>query len=143
LDAKLGARLGHLARAGCATLEIGLETLDWDVQRAIAKRQRHEVFFEVLDEARRSGIRLVVNYITGFPKVDHAEEDRCRYFVEEAVVASGAKFEHNTFQLERTSPMGRAPDAHGMRVTRASPWSSVLEWEHAQKLVRLVRKATI
>jgi hypothetical protein len=42
-----------------------------------------------------------------------------------------AKVEHNTFQLERLSSMGRSPAAFGLGSVRSWPWESVMEWQLA------------
>jgi hypothetical protein len=51
-----------------------------------------------------------------------------------------AKIEHNTFQLERLSPMGREPAQYGLVVTERWPWATVLGWQastHAQPRLRV------
>jgi hypothetical protein len=132
------ARLARLAAGGCATLEVGLETLEPGSQRLIDKRQSRELFRRTLDSAASSGIALVVNYMTGFPGADPAVE---RAYLDEvraelaARPALTAKIEHNTFQLERLSPMGREPARYGLVVTERWPWATVLGWRastHAQ-----------
>ena len=124
--------LRALASAGCATLEFGLETLTPSGQLLIAKKQALPLFLRVLDAANDAGIAVVVNYITGFPGTEHAEELRWLDRVRSALLERPelvAKIEHNDFQLERMSPMGRDPFGHGLRVTRSWPWASVMEWE--------------
>jgi hypothetical protein len=73
----------------------------------------------------------VVNYITGFPGADPSEEvawlERVRHEIARRPKLL-AKVEHNTFQLERMSPMGRMPGAYGLDVTQSWPWSTVLAW---------------
>lgn len=132
------ALLRRLAEAGCATLEVGLETLVPEAQRRIKKRQSWPLFLEVLDAAAAARISLVVNYMTGFPGVDADDEldwfERVQVAIAERRIV--AKIEHNIFQLERRSKMAKDPDESGVRVTRAWPWSSVLEWEVAPKRVR-------
>jgi hypothetical protein len=132
------ARLARLAAGGCATLEIGLETLEPGSQRLIDKRQSRELFRRTLDAAASAGIALVVNYMTGFPGADPEIE---RTYLDEvraelaARPALTAKIEHNTFQLERLSPMGREPARYGLVVTERWPWATVLGWQaitHAQ-----------
>ncbi len=125
------AFLTRLAAGGCATLEIGLETLTPAGQLVIDKRQSMPLFLSFLDAAERAGIAVVVNYITGFPGTDPDEEQEWLQRVQaELATRPGlvAKVEHNTFQLERMSPMGQHPERYGLSVIRAWPWASVLAW---------------
>lgn len=126
-----GACLSRLAAGGCRTLEFGLETLVPEGQQLIAKRQEHGLFTQVLDAAEAAGISVVINYMTGFPGVDASAEAACMALVRAELAARPrltAKLEHNDFQLERLSPMGRDPGRFGLRVTRAWPWATVLQW---------------
>jgi hypothetical protein len=131
LNTALGtATLRHLAAGGCDTLEIGLETIDVDSQKLIGKRQSVALFKRTLDAAAEADVGLVINYITGFPGTTPAEEQGELAWVQEEVKLRRpnlrAVVEHNEFQLERLSPMGRSPEAFGLRVTGEWPWSSVL-----------------
>lgn len=126
------AFLRRLASSGCATLEVGLETLTPSGQLIIEKRQTLPLFLSFLDAAAEAGIAVVVNYITGFPGAD-PEEERTGLAVVHTALAERApglvaKVEHNTFQLERMSPMGRNPGGFGLAVVRTWPWATVMEW---------------
>jgi len=114
----------QLARAGCRTLEVGLETLVAETQFDIAKRQSGELFLRVLDASSRAGIKLVVNYITGFPGEDRGAAEGTLVAVRATCAARGATLEHNLFQLERLAPI-----AQSVRVTRTWPLASVMDWE--------------
>lgn len=122
--------MADLAASGCVTLEIGLETVDPVMQAAIKKKQHVETFLSVVDAAASAGIALVVNYLTGFPHEDARLALELLHRTHEALANSGAtyKVEHNTFQLERLSPMAARPEEHGLRVARRWPWSSLLDW---------------
>lgn len=126
------AALRRLAAGGCDTLEIGLETIDAESQRLIGKRQSLALFQRTLDAAREADVGLVVNYITEFPGTTSAEgqAELSRVLDEVNARRPGLRVfvEHNTFQLERLSAMGRSPEAFGLRVTGEWPWSSVLRW---------------
>lgn len=124
------AMLRELARGGCHTLEIGLETLDEGAQRLIDKRQSYALFVRTLDAAASAGIALVVNYMTGFPGVSEADEGRWLDAVRKELWSRPtlhAKLEHNRFELERLAPIATSPP-RGLRVIAAWPWSSVLDW---------------
>lgn len=126
--------LERLARSGCTTLELGLETLSESAQRLAGKRQALVLLDQVLDAARETGLPLVVNYITGFPGEDLGAELLLLEHVRQLIMARPglrARVEHNTFQLERLAPMGRRPSDFGIRVLASWPWASVLAWEDA------------
>ncbi len=127
--------LTRLVEGGCATLEVGLETLTEQGQLVIDKRQPLALLLTVLDAAEAAGLALVINYITGFPGVD-ADDEQLQLSRLRAEVGRrqrlAAKVEHNHFELERMSPMGRNPSAFGLRVVGEHPWSSVLEWAPAE-----------
>lgn len=131
LTAQLPGLLAALARSGCHTLEIGLETLAHDAQVVARKKQPLANFLALLDAAQHSGIALVLNYITGFPKVEAADEQAARLLVLDALAARPrltAALEHNRLQVERLAPLGRAPSTHGIEIVGERPWSSVLDW---------------
>jgi radical SAM superfamily enzyme YgiQ (UPF0313 family) len=118
-------------------LEVGLETLSESGQKLILKRQTPELFLGFLDAAAAAGISVVVNYITGLPGTEPREEQRWLARVHAEIKARPcltAKVEHNKFQLERLSPMGRSPDKFGLVITNSWPWASVLDWEPATRL---------
>ena len=126
-----GAFARTLAASGCATIEVGLETLTGDGQLLFDKRQTPDLFIRVTEALAAAGIAVVVNYMTGLPGVEHADEQTWLAWVQTATARLGAlgKVEHNGFQLERLSPMGEAPGRYGLRVTRTWPWASVMAWE--------------
>jgi radical SAM superfamily enzyme YgiQ (UPF0313 family) len=128
--------LRRLAVAGCRTLEVGLETLTESGQKLILKRQAPKLFLGLLDAAADAGVSIVVNYITGLPGTDPRDEQRCLDMVVSEIKTRPkltAKVEHNQFQLERLSPMGRSPDQFGLFVTGSWPWASVLDWKSANR----------
>ncbi len=123
--------LSRLASAGLATLELGIETLSPQGQMVIDKRQSPALLDQLLRAAERSGISLVVNTITGFPGVDPTKAAAWQRRAGSALASHPqlhAKLEHNRFQLERLSPLGREPAQHGLEIVGAWPWSSVLAW---------------
>ena len=136
------ARLQRLAAAGCATLELGLETLTSDGQRVARKAQSAQLVHEVLRAAARAGIALVINYMMGFPGVDRQEEDRTLDELRRTLrELPGLRYriELNHLQVERGSAMGRAPAEHGVRVLQRWPWSTVMAWEPTDAAARLVQ----
>ncbi len=126
-----GAFVQALASMGCATVEFGLETLTPGGQLLFDKHQTPALFQRATQALAGAGIAVVVNYMTGLPGGDPAEEAAWLAWVKGNIADLGdrAKVEHNRFQLERLSPMVRDPAAFGIRVLKAWPWSSVMAWE--------------
>jgi len=126
LDADL---LRRIARGGCRTLEIGLETLVPASQILIDKQQPAALFLAILDGAADAGISLVVNYMTGFPGEDPEEAQQHRQRVERELEMRRpklmAKLEHNEFELDRLAPLATSAIVD---VTGNWPWSSLLDW---------------
>lgn len=127
--------IGAIASGGCRTLEVGLETLDPETQKAVEKRQPVEWLEKFLTACGTHGVSVVVNYITGFPWEDE-KRSREFYLSLQRLLRQGiedhqlrARPEHHRFRLERLSPMATQPEAFGMKVTAEWPWSSVLAWK--------------
>ena len=126
--------LSLLARNGCRTLEVGLESLNLETQRRIDKVQPVELLDRFLTAAASAGISVVINYITGFPWESPIEAEGLLQWLKEHIKGFEglvARVEHNHFNLERLSPMVLNPEKYNIRITRSWPWSSVLDWEFA------------
>ncbi len=127
--------LDVLATGGCRTLEVGLETIDPEVQRLIDKQQPLRLLDQLLSAAETAGVSVIVNYITGFPGENPARAQVQRASLKKRLRRFRrlhARVEHNEFVLERLAPMAKVPDRYGIRITRQWPWSSILEWEPCQ-----------
>ena len=112
-------------------MEIGLETLHESSQELIGKRQSHGLFCNFLDAATSAGVAVVINYMTGLPGADQADEMHWLDVVKREIAARPglvAKIEHNVFQLELLSPMGRRPEEYGITILRRWPWSSLAQY---------------
>ena len=110
--------LSSLHSAGCRTIELGIETLDLPTAQNIRKPQSPALLGTMLDAAAKVQLPLVLNYITGFPGRATEQEMALRSLQEEVrrrTVCDGlvARVEHNYFQLERLSDMGRSPEQFG------------------------------
>ena len=126
--------LSLLARNGCRTLEVGLESLNLETQRRIDKVQPVELLDRFLAGAASAGISVVINYITGFPWEDAGEADGVLQELKEHIKGFGglvARVEQNRFNLERLSPMAAKPEKYNIRIARSWPWSSILDWRFA------------
>lgn len=110
----------QLYNGGCRTLELGVETLDRATSLLIKKPQSEKTLWALLDAAAEVQLPIVVNYITGFPGEGIAAQatfDRLKGEINaREQVGLQVRLEHNNFQLERLSPMGRTPGKYGLRV---------------------------
>ena len=123
-----------LRDSGCRTLEFGLETLDPRAQRLIHKSQPMALFEEVLARLDGLGISVVINYMTGLPNCNPADEARWREVVCTTLGDPGRsivwKVEHHRFELERLAAL-----AHSRYVSVSGdfPWASVLDFIPAER----------
>lgn len=128
--------LHHLSNGGLATLEIGLESLLPDTQQRIGKIQPQDLFENfILQVSSVPNLSVVVNYMTGFPwenpiqaqdKLDLVR-DIVKHNLDRETVRG--KVEHNTFELERLSPMAQNPSKYSIRQENLKmwPWASIIE----------------
>jgi hypothetical protein len=132
------AKMSDLASKGLSTLEIGLETLDSNTQQLINKEQSAELFNALLDAAEFSGIAVVINYMTGLPGADPHEEQKWYEYVKSEVARRPnlkGRIEHNTFQLELLSEIGRNPKKYNIEILAEWPWSTMLEFRIINSLL--------
>ena len=76
-------------------------------------------------------LSLVVNYITGFPwEADEANAKLhwVQDFIQTQLGSLGC-VEHNSFELERLSPMAQDPRKYGIDVSKLRhwPWAAVVD----------------
>jgi radical SAM superfamily enzyme YgiQ (UPF0313 family) len=127
--------IAHLEYNGLATLEVGLESLLPETQRRVAKEHPPFIFEDFLAVVSNVGdLTLVVNYITDFPWEGEDESqaglqaamDLVKYYL-----GDRGKVEHNTFQLERQSPMAQCPEKYDICswTLRFYPWASIVEYD--------------
>ena len=136
LNAKLDFEtLRMLEENGLATLEVGLESLLVDTQLRVAKLHPENLFEEFLrNVAKVPGLSLVINYITDFPwedpSVSSSALEEARDLLHMHLGARGM-LEHNSFELERLSPMAKNPEMFGINKESLQfyPWASVVEYE--------------
>lgn len=126
-------RLRRWAQAGLHTVEVGVESVDDATLRRIDKRQGREDVEALLDAASGLPVRLVLNVMFGWPGQSRDEAlAELAWFTDVLPVRyPSARFstERNLLEVERRSPMGRAPERFGVRVTGAWPWASTLAWD--------------
>lgn len=129
--------LNQLRDGGLATLEVGLKSLLPDTQLRLGKLQPLPLYEKFLrNVAEVPDLTLVVNYMTHFPWEDderslgglqEARELLLTHFGQRGTV------EHNTFELERLSPIARDPTRYGVKDIKSWPWGSVLEYSTDNK----------
>ncbi|KAG7340813.1 hypothetical protein IV203_024356 [Nitzschia inconspicua] len=127
--------LATLTYNGLTTLEVGLESLLPETQRRVAKEHPPYLLEDFLAAADSAGdLAIVVNYITNFPWEDEAESiaglDAAKGLVNYYLGAKG-KVEHNSFELERQSPIAQSPAKYAIcsESLRYYPWASIVPYE--------------
>lgn len=123
------ATLERLDRAGCRTLEIGVESLDPATLRAVDKRQQLSDLEHLLQDASGTRVHLVLNMMFGFPGQSAQDAESQARWLEERTRGLRVSTERNLLQVQRTSPMGQAPERFGVKVLGHWPWSSSLPWD--------------
>ncbi len=123
VDSRLAARMKLIAASGCETLELGVESVLAPTQALIRKKQPHRTLISIVEEGARCGVRLVLNYMTGFPGEDLSAAREALDVVRALASDHGHVVEHHEFELER-----RAPLAKVVNPTASWPWASIVEW---------------
>lgn len=124
-------RLQALVERGLATLEIGVETFDPTTLLALDKRQRLDQLEALMQDARELDLHLVLNLMAGFPG---QSADSAMASLEQVRALANrhpdTRFstERNLLEVERRSPIAAAPERFGVRIDRAWPWASVVDW---------------
>ncbi|MFT3769688.1 MAG: aldo/keto reductase [Minicystis sp.] len=127
LDAKLDLRwsdsyrvrprdpgdLELMARAGCASLTVGVESASDRVLKAMVKGHRAEQASEMIREAHRCEMLLRVNILTCFPGETAADLDQTCAWLEEHAFAID-DLAPSSFYLTADSPLGRHPERYGI-----------------------------
>jgi aryl-alcohol dehydrogenase-like predicted oxidoreductase len=102
-----------MARAGCASLTVGVESASDKVLKAMVKGHRAEQATETVREAHRCEILLRVNILTCYP--GETEDDlalTCRWLEENAFAIDDLA--PSSFYLTADSPIGRNLARHGL-----------------------------
>ena len=120
-------------KGGLRTLEVGLESLHPETQRRIDKIQSQSLFENFVRVVAQDApdLSLVVNYMTGFPW-DCEESDAKLHWVQDFMTSQLGNrgcVEHNTFELERLSPMAKNPAKYDIDCSklRMWPWATVVD----------------
>ncbi|KAL7570350.1 hypothetical protein ACA910_017191 [Epithemia clementina (nom. ined.)] len=136
LNTKIDAQfLQYLRDRGLATIEVGLESLLPETQKRIDKIQSQAIYEKfVQDVASVKGLYLVVNYMTGFPWEDPEASTRKMREARELMLdylGDSGHLEHNSFELERLSPMMSDPPSFDISTDKLKewPWASVVEFK--------------
>lgn len=104
-----------MARAGCVSLTVGVESASDRVLKAMVKGHRREHATALVREASALEILLRVNLLSGFP--GETREDlalTCAWIEEHGALVDDIA--PSSFYLTADSPLGRAPERFGIRV---------------------------
>lgn len=104
-----------LARAGCASLTIGVESASEKVLKAMIKGHRPEQATETIREAHRNEILLRVNLLACYPGETRDDfQATCDWVRENAFALDDIA--PSSFYLTADSPLGRKPERYGIRI---------------------------
>jgi radical SAM superfamily enzyme YgiQ (UPF0313 family) len=142
-----------MARAGCASLTIGVESAAERVLKIMVKGHRPEHATQMIRQAHEHEILLRVNLLACYPGETAEELQMTRDWVRENAFAID-DLAPSSFYLTADSPIGRKPERHGIRIRgprslqhegkfRKSPDSLMydeidgLTWEEREPLLEL------
>lgn len=124
-------RMREIAAHGCATLEMGIETIHPASQRFFDKVEPLDRIEAALDATLSAGIAVVINMIYGIPgeTIDDAHRQwdwwhswRDRY--------PGRVFGvHNLLQIDEGSPLAMTPERYGLTLRGSGPWAFTHVWD--------------
>jgi DNA repair photolyase len=116
-----------MAKAGCSSLSIGMETMNDRVLKLVRKHATSEMNVRFLRTAREAGISLHVNLIPDLPSTTYVEAvealDRVREHAD--CIEQIAVF---PFEPTRSSDVGRTPAAFGLQPSAAAGQTGIAEY---------------
>lgn len=109
-----------MARAGCASLTVGVESASERVLKAMVKGHRPEHASEMVREAHACEMLLRVNILTCFPGETRGDlMQTCDWVREHAFAIDDLA--PSSFYLTADSPVGRRPERFGVRLRGPRP----------------------
>jgi hypothetical protein len=109
-----------MARAGCVSLTVGVESASERVLKSMVKGHRPEHATEMIREAHGHEMMLRVNLLTCFPGETLDELAMTRDWVRENAYAID-DIAASSFYMTADSPVGRKPERFGVRVRGPRP----------------------
>ncbi|HRI69902.1 MAG TPA: radical SAM protein, partial [Polyangium sp.] len=107
--------LDLMARAGCASLTIGVESASERVLKSMIKGHKPEQATEMIGRAHEREILLRVNLLAGYPGETPEElQVTCAWVRENAFAIDDLA--PSSFYLTADSPLGRKPERYGVRL---------------------------
>lgn len=104
-----------MARAGCASLTVGVESASERVLKAMVKGHKPEHASEMVRRAHENEILLRVNLLAGYPGETQDEfQMTCDWLREHAFAIDDIA--PSSYYLTADSPLGRKPERYGIRV---------------------------
>jgi hypothetical protein len=104
-----------MARAGCASLTIGVESASERVLKAMVKGHRPEHATEMIRQAHANEILLRVNLLACYPGETREELQMTGDWLRENAFAID-DIAPSSFYLTADSPIGRKPERYGIRI---------------------------
>lgn len=102
-----------IARAGCALVSFGLESVVPEVLERMRKGASLEEVDRILEDCQQAGLAVIPNFFVGFPGETREQAQQTLDFV----LRNRARFRHvvwGQFCLERSSPIDQHPDEYGL-----------------------------
>ncbi len=112
--------LALMARAGCASLTVGVESASDRVLKLMVKGQRAQQATELVREAHALDLLLRVNLLSCFPGERAEDFELTRAWVRDNAYAID-DLAPSSFYLTADSPLGRDPARYGIRIRDARP----------------------
>lgn len=119
-----------LFRAGCRTLEFGVETIHPQGQKILDKKIPLLRIRRVVLTAARAGIHVIVNLIYGIPGETLGQARRqLRWFRALAARVPGKiSGSHNLLEINVGSKLAANPGEYGIELRGRAPWAFSFEW---------------
>jgi hypothetical protein len=104
-----------MARAGCASLTVGVESASERVLKAMVKGHKPEHATQMIRLAHENEILLRVNLLGGYPgETPRDFQETCDWVRENALAIDDLA--PSSYYLTADSPLGRKPERHGIRI---------------------------
>lgn len=119
-----------ISKAGCRTLEVGLETTDHDGQEKFRKPLDMNMVEEVIASAAVAGIVMVLNQILGWPGQTRTSAARQVEWYSKMLKEwpDHVRASFNMLEINRGSPMAQDPAKFGLDLSGIAPWAFSYAW---------------
>jgi anaerobic magnesium-protoporphyrin IX monomethyl ester cyclase len=135
--------LGMLAKAGFSTIEFGLESADKHTLKIVKKGISLHVVQRILSDCEEVGIKVILNFMIGFPWETEAAGQQALDFIDDVVRRHpGLDLSCNTQEVKVYvhSDLHRTPEHYGISSSDALPLSPTTRWENPEWVADFVRR---